>query len=144
MVTLSIGYLAYPQILVISELSMALISCCLPGIFNILKFAARKYPSGVLKSSRPSESLEETGGLHSGAVGNPVDYTRHQGFLQLHDGRSDIDSSNGRVFDGKSERQHYTTAYPNRSTGKGNQHRPEEDISLNEIHVRNDFHIVGS
>ena len=127
--------------LLIAELSLALISCCLPGTFNLLKHAAREYLSGVFKSFRPSRSLEGLGGVHIGAVGTTVDSSRHRGSLQLRNDRSDIDSSNERLFDRTSERQNYTIAYPDRSTGEVSQ-LGLEDIALNEIHVSDDFHVV--
>ena len=135
-----IGYLSHAQMLLIAEISLALISCCLPGTFNLLKHAAREYLSGVFRPFRSSRSLEGLGGAHIGAVG--VDTSRHRGFLQLHNDRSDIDRSNDRLFDRTSEGQNHTTAYPDRSTGEVNQLGLEEDIALNEIHVRNDFHVV--
>ena len=123
------------------ELSVALISSCLPSIFNLVKHGIRNYLPNWIATLRHSDPLQGPGGSHIGPLGNPIEENKHKGFVQLQSGRSDAESSNERLFDGGNRATHYTTAYPGHHDRDLKAEDPERGIPLDQIHVRDDIHV---
>lgn len=129
------GNLAYPQDLITIEMSIALISSCMPSIFNLVRHGIRTYTPNLFGTIRESEGLGGPTGAHIGPLGNPIEENRHKGFMQLENGKSDKAGSEERLFDGTSGAVHYTNAYPSQ---KRDQKEEDEEggIALHQIHVR--------
>jgi hypothetical protein len=77
-----IGNLGYPQKLVSGEVGVAIISSCLPSIFNLLKHGLQHVPYFNHKLSQ-SKSLANSRGAKVGPVGNPIEEQYEKGFIQL-------------------------------------------------------------
>ncbi len=112
---------------------MALISSCLPSIFNLVIHGIRDHLPNLFGTLRKSEPLGGPAGAHIGALGNPIEENRHTGFMQLESGRRGTTGSNERLFEGPSG-IHYTNAYPGHEEGA---------IPLHQIRVRDDIHVHG-
>ena len=134
--------LAYPQILITIELSIALISSCMPSIFNLVRHGIRNYLPNLFGTLRRSEPLGGPAGAHIGAIGNPIEDKKHKGFMQLESGRSGAACSNERLFDGTDGAVHYTNAYPGQIEAQ-KEVDGEGGIPLHQIHVRDDIHVQG-
>ena len=134
------GNLAYPQELITVELSIALISSCMPSIFNLVRHGIREYAPNLFGTIKKSEALSGPAGARIGPLGNPIEENRHKGFMQLENGKSDKAGSEERLFDGTNGALHYTNAYPSQ---KGYQKQEDEEggIPLHQIHVREDIHV---
>ena len=125
-----------------SELSVALISSCMPAIFILVKHGIRSYLPNLFGTPRNPEPLCGPAGAHVGIPRNPIEDNRHKGFIQLESDRSDTVGSVDRLFDGTSGTVHDTNAYPGQI---GDQKEADEEgrIPLHQIHVRDDIHVHG-
>ena len=134
------GNFAYPQDLITTELSVALISSCMPSIFNLVRHGIRTYTPNLFETLRKSEALGGPAGAHIGPLGNPIEENRHKGFMQLENGKIDKAGSEERLFDGTSRAVHYANAYPSQ---KRDQKEEDEEggIPLHQIHVREEIHV---
>ena len=129
-------------ILITSELSVALISSCMPAVFILVKHGIRSYLPNLFGIPRNREPLGEPAGAQIGTLRNPIQENRHEGFIQLESGRSDTVGSIERLFDGTGGTVHDTNAYPGQI---GDQMEADEEggIPLHQIHVRDDIHVHG-
>ena len=128
--------------MVTTELSIALISSCLPSTFNLVKHGIRNYLPNLFGTLRKSEPLGGPAGAHIGVLGNPIERNRHTDFTQLESGRNGTAGSNERLFDGMGGTVHYTNAYPGQ-IGDQKEADVEGEIPLHQIRVRDDVYVHG-
>lgn len=85
-------------ILLVCEVSIALISSCIPSIFNLAKHTVAEGFSRL--SSKPRSSRKPGSGvhLHMVDVGRSIQEGRKGGFQQLEGGHKDSKASNGSLF----------------------------------------------
>lgn len=88
-----VGNIAYPQVLVTCEITIALFSSCLPNIFSFSKYAARKHLSGLLGKSNASTPSSGPEGSHIGPIGKTVDEWRNNGFVPLQSDKGGSEAS---------------------------------------------------
>lgn len=124
--------------LVTSEMPVALLSSCLPSIFNLVKHGVRIFSPSMSNRMNASKPLNGPAGSHIGAIGNPIEERRKNGFVQLQSGKQNTGVSEERLFDNTDGTEHYTTAFP----AKHGRHEDAElGIPLHQIHVREDVEI---
>ena len=135
------GNNVFAQILVTCEVPVALISACLPSIFNLAKRGAKHYFPNFYANLSGSHPLNGPGGKHIGPIGNPIDNRKEKGFVQLRSDRFDTVTSTERLYDGRDGASHYTTAFPTSLDREQREEDPEMGIQLHQIHVREDVDI---
>lgn len=90
---LDLGNLGWPSLLVICEVGVAIVSSCLPSIFNLAKHAMQSYLPKLSNKVHDSHPLTGPGGSHIGQIGNPIEETNKKGFVQLQNRTNrDVDS----------------------------------------------------
>ena len=136
-----IGNNTFAQILVTCEVPVALISACLPSIFNLGKHGAKRYFPKLFDNLSESHPLSGPGGKHIGPAGNPIDDHKEKGFIQLRSDQSGATTSNERLYDGRDGLSHFTNAFTTSSDRRQEEADPEEGIQLHQIHVREDVDI---
>lgn len=124
----------------LSEVSIGLISCCLPSIFNLLKLGLGRHFSNFLIKIGLSPRLVSTAGTHMDSPRNPADAPKDRGFVPLDDSGVAIDDSQERLYTGPRQARNYTTAYPVSQYLEHTQD-PENAVPLHEIKVRDDFRV---
>lgn len=83
------GNLSYPQILVSSEVAVALTSGCIPSIFNLAKHGMRSHSSRLFDIMGSSKALSGPAGSHIGPIGQPIEDRQKNGFVELTHGQTD-------------------------------------------------------
>ncbi len=138
--TLRVGNLAYPQILVTLELSIALIGCCLPSIFNLIKHGARRQFSSWFQNTIVSKPLDGPAVSRIGPTGNPIEDRRNNiGFVLLQPDYQDTYVPP--VFSNTVGVDNCATAF-SAEHNRGHRRKDEETgIPLHHIHVRKDIEI---
>lgn len=127
--------------MVTCEVPVALISACLPSIFNLGKHAARHYFPKLYDNLSRSHPLSGPGGKHIGPAGNPIDDRKEKGFIQLRSDQSGATTSNEEIYDGNYGLGHRTNAFSTSSDRRQEVADPENGIQLHQIYVREDVDI---
>ena len=86
------------EILLVCEMSIALISSCLPSIFNFAKHAARKPLSYMSRKSARSNNSRNAVDLNMGTIRSSVGERRKNGFPQMQIGEHGLGDSDERFF----------------------------------------------
>ena len=139
---MQIGFGVYPMILLTSEMSIALISSCMPAIFSLVKYGIRNHMPNLFGTPGNLEPLGRPAGAHIGILRNPVEENKHKGLIQLETAKGGTVDSIERLFDGSSGTVHYTNAYPGQ-IGDRKEVDEEGGTALHQIHVRDDVHVHG-
>lgn len=127
-----------------SEVSIALISSCLPGINSLVKHAAGQRLSVLVgksyKKLTRSDMSSGGGRLRTDAIGLPTESHANDGCPQLHRGAKKPYDSDERLWDGILGTNHDTRAWPAMQSDGG----PGDigiGISLHQIRVREDVDV---
>ena len=86
------------DILLICEVSVALISSCIPSIFNPAKNAAKKSFSRLFSRSDSSNQAGGRVNIGMGAIRKSIKERRRSGFMQLEDAQKTAEASNERLI----------------------------------------------
>ena len=77
------GNFVYPQDLITAEIAHALLSCCLPSIFSLVRHLFRVYvPSSSATLSR-SDRMSTPVQFRLGHVNNPIESKNHKGSIEI-------------------------------------------------------------
>ena len=135
------GNINFAQTMATCEMPAALISACLPSIFNLVKHGAEHFVPNLYAKLSGSHSSSGPGGKCLGIVGEPIYDRKERGFLQLGSERFNTTTSNERLYDGRNGASHYSAAFPATLERERREEDPEMDIPLHRIHVRDDIDI---
>ena len=135
------GNIANPELLVVCEISLALISSCLPSIFTLAKHVAREHFPSLAAKLTSSKGSSAANTVNIGFTSKPGHSRDVKNFAPLHD--SIVQGSEEGLFSGVSGIGAHAEA-----TARGDsQNSPwtdgptRADIPLQEIHVRNDVDV---
>ena len=125
------------------EISIGLISCCLPAIFNLVRHGLRRCSPDLLSRLDISHPLSRPAGRHGGSNGTSTSNPKDHGFVTLDDGGVGSIKSQERIYAGPGEVANYATAYPvNRDPEQMQSER--KGIPLRGIHIRDDIRIEAA
>ena len=131
-------------ILAMCEVSIALISSCLPSTFSLVKHANDQLLSGLMtrfyKRLTSADMSSGGGRLRSDAVGPPIESHAMGEFPSLHRGAKKPRESNERLFEKNHGTNHDARAWP-AMQGNSTYEDTEMGLSLHQIVVREDIDV---
>ena len=138
-----LGSDTFAHALVLCEISVGLISCCLPAIFNLVRHGLREHSQDLFSRLNISHPLSGLRGKHRGSNGTSTSNPKDCGFVTLDDRGVSSVRSQERIYIGPGEVVNYATAYPvDRDSEQMQGER--KGIPLRGIHIRDDIRIEAA
>ena len=123
------------------EVPVALISACLPSIFNLAKHGIQSRFPRLYVALNGSHPRNISGGKSIEPVSSSTDYRKEKGFVQLLSDKSMTMNSTKRPYDGGLGASHLTTVFPSSLSRETAEEHLELRVKMNQIHVRNEIDV---